>query len=92
MRAARVDSNQAEIVAALKAVGATVQHLHKVGAGCPDICAGYQCVNYLLEIKRDNGKVNKLQKEWHANWRGSVFVIRTVDEALDAIGLRNEPT
>lgn len=87
MRAAKVDGNQAQIVKALKDAGATVQHLHKVGAGCPDICAGYQCINYLLEIKQANGKVNALQKEWHDNWRGSVFVVRTPEEALDAIGV-----
>lgn len=35
-RKARVDANQSEVVAALRAVGATVQHLHMVGGGCPD--------------------------------------------------------
>ena len=90
MRAAKVDQNQSAIVAALRKAGATVQHLHKVGEGCPDICAGYQCVNYLLEIKQPNGKVNKLQKEWHDNWRGSVFVVHSVEEALDAIGVNDD--
>lgn len=87
MRAAKVDGNQAEIVKALRAAGATVQHLHKVGEGCPDILAGFRSENYILELKQPKGKVNKLQKEWHDNWRGHVFVVRSVDEALDAIGV-----
>lgn len=33
MRAARVDQNQAEIVAALRKAGASVQHLHTIGKG-----------------------------------------------------------
>lgn len=35
-RKARVDANQSEVVAAFRAAGATVQHLHMVGGGCPD--------------------------------------------------------
>lgn len=87
MRAAKVDANQPEIVKALRAAGATVWHLHKEGSGCPDLLVGLWNENFLLEIKQANGKVNALQKEWHDNWRGSVFVVRTVDEALDAIGV-----
>ena len=44
-----VDANQPEIVAALRAAGATVQHLHEVGQGCPDILAGFRGRNYLID-------------------------------------------
>lgn len=44
-----VDANQPEIVAALHAVGATVQHLHEVGHGCPDILVGFRGKNYLID-------------------------------------------
>jgi len=37
MKAARTDANQSEIVAGLRAIGATVQPLHAVGKGCPDL-------------------------------------------------------
>lgn len=40
MRAAKVDKNQPEIVEALRAEGAVVQHLHAVGVGCPDLLVG----------------------------------------------------
>ena len=41
-RAARVDRNQAEIVVALRAGGASVQPLHAVGKGVPDLLVGWR--------------------------------------------------
>jgi len=90
-RAAKVDANQADIVAALRMVGATVQPLHAVGKGCPDLLVGYQRVNYLLEVK-DGSKVPSAQKltedqvEWHELWRGQAAVVNDVKSALTAIG------
>ena len=91
MSAARVDANQPEIVKALRGVGATVQHLHKVGQGCPDISVGWRGTNYFLEIK-DGSKppsareLTPAQKDWHAGWKGQVAVVCNADEALAAIG------
>ena len=85
-RAAKVDTNQPEIVAALKAVGASVQHLHMVGDGCFDILVGFRGVNYLLEIKTSTGKLNDLQKEFRGKWKGHKDVVRSIDQALFAIG------
>jgi len=93
----KTDDNQQEIIDALRAVGATVQDLSKVGNGCPDILVGYKggkyagflvYNNYLMEIKNPDtkGKLNMLQKVWHMNWRGNVQVVRTVEEALRVIG------
>lgn len=87
MRAARVDENQVAIVAALRKAGATVQHLHKVGAGCPDLLVGFKCENYLIECKLPGKSPNKLQKEWHAGWRGNSFIAHTPEAALWAIGV-----
>ncbi|MFZ8927411.1 MAG: hypothetical protein ACO3CU_11710 [Candidatus Nanopelagicales bacterium] len=90
-RAAKVDANQADIVAALRMAGATVQPLHAVGKGCPDLLVGYQRVNYLLEVK-DGSKVPSAQKltedqvEWHELWRGQAAVVNDVKSALTAIG------
>jgi hypothetical protein len=50
-RAARTDSNQTEIVATLRSLGCSVQMLHAVGAGCPDLLIGIDGQNLLLEIK-----------------------------------------
>lgn len=85
-RAARTDANQTEIVAALRQVGATVQLLHTVGHGCPDLLVGFRGQNYLFEIKTAKGKMTGDEPEWHLAWRGNVHIVRSVDAALAAIG------
>ena len=91
-RAARVDGNQAEIVSALRQIGASVAACHAVGQGFPDICVGWQGGTYLLEIKdpskpKADQELTPSQIEWHATWRGHVAVVKTVREALEAIGI-----
>ena len=90
-RAARIDANQNEIVDALRGVGATVAITSMVGAGFPDIVAGYRGVNYLIEIKDGNKppsrqKLTPDEQRWHGLWRGSVVVVASVDEALAVVG------
>jgi hypothetical protein len=82
----RTDHNQAEIVKALRDVGATVQDLHLVGHGCPDILVGYRGKNYVMEIKMPTGTLNEAETRWIGDWQGKTHVIRSVDEALLAIG------
>jgi hypothetical protein len=85
--AARIDSNQPAIVEALRKLGATVLHLHTIGKGAPDIAVGYQGKNALIEIK-DGAKPPSARKltpdeeKFHAEWRGQVAVIESVDEAI----------
>lgn len=90
-RASRTDANQAEIVAALRGVGASVHPLHMVGDGCPDLLVGLRNVNYLIEVK-DGSKppsarqLTPDQREWHGAWRGNVAVVKSVEEALTLVG------
>ena len=89
-RAAKVDQNQPEIVAALRKIGATVQPLHGVGAGCPDILVGYRGRNLLVEIKDGSKppsarKLTPDQVEWHINWRGQVAVADSIGAAIAII-------
>lgn len=84
--ASRVDKNQKEIVEALRAAGATVQHLHMVGKGCPDILVGIDGRNILMEIKNEIGKLTQDEWEWHTNWRGQACIVYSVGDALKAIG------
>lgn len=89
--AAKVDRNQAEIIAALRAVGATVQPLHTVGAGCPDLLVGFRGKNLLIEVKdwqaaKSDRDLNPGQKEWHEGWKGQVAKVEDVDAALAVIG------
>ena len=85
MSAKRVDANQAAIVKALREHGASVELLHEAGRGVPDLLAGYRGRNYLLEVKTDAGKLNARQKKWHKEWRGEVWVVRKIHEALAII-------
>ncbi len=84
---ANVDANQPAVVAALRQVGATVQHLHKLGSGCPDLLVGYMGRNFLFEVK-DGAKSPSRQKltadeqEWHTAWRGFVAVVNSPEQAV----------
>lgn len=91
-RAAKVDRNQSEIVGALRDMGASVQPLHAVGQGCPDLLVGFRGVNHLIEVKdgaksASRRKLTDAQLQWHPAWRGSVTVVSSVDEAMRAIGV-----
>lgn len=91
-RAARVDANQAQIVSALRAAGATVQSLAEVGNGVPDLLVGHRNQTYLLECKDGNKppsarELTQDQIEWHVNWTGGpCLVVNSAEEALCAIG------
>lgn len=88
MSAKRVDANQPEIVAALRKAGCSVQHLHELGQGCPDVVVGCRGRNYLLEIKSSStAKMTPLERWWHDEWKGQVARVDTVDEALAAVGV-----
>ena len=92
-RASAVDANQASIVAALRAVGASVQLLHKVGGGCPDLLVGHRGTNHIFEVKDGSlppsgRRLNARQVKWHGEWRGHVVVVESVEDALAAIGVR----
>lgn len=90
MRAARVDDNQKQIVADLRKSGVTVQHLHNVGKGCPDLLVGCRGKNYLFEIKDpakspSQRKKTEAQEKWHDEWRGQSDIAHTFEEVIEAI-------
>ena len=78
--AKRVDSNQVELVEYARLLGASVEHLHKVGGGVPDLVLGYEGKNYLCEVKTIKGKLNDLQIKWFTKWNGQACVIRTKED------------
>lgn len=86
-RAAKVDDNQRPIVRGLKEIFGPdcVFDLSAVGQGCPDIMVGVRGVNLLMEIKTDRGRLTTDQEIFHRSWPGNVVVVRTLQEALDAI-------
>jgi len=89
-RRARVDRNQAEIVKALRAVGCSVQQLHTIGKGCPDILVGVRGRNLLMEIKDGSlppsaRLLTPFELLWQQTWGGQVVTVQSVDEALTAV-------
>lgn len=89
-RSARVDDNQAAVVAALRKIGASVQSIAVVGQGCPDLLVGLSGVNHVLEVK-DGSKypsqrrLTKHEEHWVTNWRGRVVVVNNAEEAIAAV-------
>jgi Holliday junction resolvase len=86
-RAANVDNTHREAVRQLRQIGASVQPLHTVGNGCPDLIVGWRGVNVLVEMK-DGAKnqakraLNVDQQKWHSRWAGQVCVAESAEEAV----------
>lgn len=82
-RAAKVDANQAAIVAALRQIGAKAYYIKEP----VDLLVGFRGVNYLLEVKNPDGKdtPTALQIEFIDGWPAPVHVVRNVSEAMSAI-------
>lgn len=92
MRAKRVDDNQKVIVRQLRQLGVSVQHLHTVGDGCPDLLLGFRDKNYLIELKdaRKKPSAKKLTPDeeiFFNDWRGQVNKCETLEEIIKVIGL-----
>lgn len=89
--ARQVDANQVAVVAAFRAAGATVLHLHQVGKDCPDLLVGVAGVDQLVEVK-DGKKIpskralSEGQEAFRRNWRGrTVEVVYSSDDALGLV-------
>ncbi len=88
MQPSRADTNQPEIVATLRGMGCTVQHLHAVGQGVPDLLVGVRGVNLLVEVKYEDGQLNAVQTAWHDAWRGQAIIVRTSEHAAELVAAR----
>jgi len=90
MRAARIDANQPKIVALLRKAGVTVQPVHTVGGGVPDLLCAFLGLNFLVEVK-DGAKIPSAQKltpdqiEWHKNWGAPVHIVNSEQAALEIV-------
>lgn len=95
---AKVDRNQPDITKALRDFGCSVQPIHTIGKGCPDLLVGYGGrygvggVNLLFEIKdpeAPNSRTILTADEWDFReaWRGQYDIVLT---ALQAIAIVRE--
>jgi hypothetical protein len=78
--AAKVDANQVDIVSAFRRLGCSVKHLHRVGAGCPDIAVGLGGLTRFVEIKTDKGKHTQAQLDWLEDWTGGAYLVRNIGD------------
>ena len=91
VRAARTDANQAEIVAVLRKVGATVHSTHKVGQGFPDLVIGFMGSTILAEVKDGSKpesarKLRPSQVEFRDKWRGGpILILTSPDQAIASV-------
>lgn len=85
-RAARRDENEHAIVDALRGVGASVYQVSQVGF--PDTVVIWRGDVFLLEVKARKGKLTDGQETFFSRHSdvSTIRVVRTVDEALAAIG------
>ena len=86
-RKAKVDSNQADVVAAFRKCGFSVLHLHMVGKGCPDLAIARNGVNTFVEVKYGEAAPSKrrLTPDEHRffnTWPGPVVIVESVDDVL----------
>ena len=78
---ARVDSNQAEIVKALRKIGAAVYVI-----GLPvDLLVWHRGTLHLVEVKVEGGTYTKQQEKFMSEWPGEVHTVRTPEEAVAAV-------
>ena len=95
MRAAKVDANQKDIVAALRKCGAKVYVSSSFGQGFPDLVCGYQGRFVLLEVKDGSKppsarKLTKDQEKFHAEWTGlPLYVVESIAAAFRAVGIKD---
>lgn len=97
-RPAHRDASEPAIIKALRAVGASVWPIS--GKDVPDLLVGYKGLTYLLEVKsnltntkkdgytrKTTTKVSEGQQAFQDSWSGgTVRVVHTPEEALNAIG------
>lgn len=90
-RAAKVDANQEQVVAALRYAGAQVQSLAAIGKGVPDLLCSFRGNLFLLEVKDGSKspsrqKLTADQQTWHQTWGAVIEVVNSPEQALRAIG------
>ena len=89
-RASRIDRNQPEIITALRQLGASVEPLHAVGKGCPDLLVGFRNRTLLMEVKDGTKppcerRLTEDQRRWHQAWQGQKAIVKSVEEAVAVV-------
>jgi hypothetical protein len=81
-RPSKVDANQPAIVAALRAAGWQVCHLHAVG-GVLDLLVSKDKFTCLLEVKMPGEKLTPAEKKFCETWAGEWAIVHSEQEAVN---------
>lgn len=82
----RTDSNQADIVKALRKIGASVWITAGLGDGFPDLIVGYRGQNCLMEVKRSpRSRLTEDERKFLETWRGNLFYVYTPEQAIQIV-------
>ena len=92
MRARKIDSNQAQIVAALRALGIGVIPINSQ----VDLVVGHKNRSYIFELKdpakaHRESSIKPSQKKLRDAWPGQYSIVSTLDEVLAVIGWEGPP-
>jgi hypothetical protein len=90
-RAARTDSNHQEIIDGLRQIGVTVFDTSMIPKFV-DSVAGWRGENYMFEFKDGDKppskrKLTAAQQELHESWRGTIYIIESLQDALEVLGI-----
>lgn len=93
---ARKDANHAEIVKTFRELGAQVVDLANIGNGVPDLLVSTGKRTFLVEVKDGSKppsqqKLTTDEKEFHSVWRGELFTITSIPEAINLIMTMRKP-
>lgn len=86
MRAAKVDSNQPEIVKAFRDMGCSVKIVSQLKGFC-DVIIGKHKINVLVEVKDgtlvpSKRRLTKDEQTFFDSWLGWAEVVESVDDAI----------
>lgn len=88
MKWAKVDDNQKEIVAGLRACGCSVTSLASLGKGVFDLLVGRNGLNYIMEVKdlsKPSVALTDDEIKWMDSWKGQKCVVCNLEDAIQVI-------
>ena len=79
--ARKVDSTQAQVIAAFRAAGWSVWPTFRTPNG-PDLVVAKAGRTICVEVKGPKTRISASQKVWHADWPGETAIVRNCDDVM----------
>jgi hypothetical protein len=89
-RAAKTDSNHAEIRDYLRSLGITVADTARLGGGFPDLVWSLAGITGLIEIKDKNvtpnlSSLTEMQRNFKYTWQGNYAIVNSKESAWEHV-------